>query len=135
MLNYDPGVYDVEVFFDGQCPLCKREIDALRILDRKKRIRFTDIAAPDFDAASVGITWDELMDRIHARLPDGTIIEGVEVFRRLYAAVGLGRIVSLTRKEPIARLLDAAYVRFAKNRLKWTGRCNEHGCAVPHAPH
>lgn len=130
-MRYAWPVHDVEVFFDGACPLCKREIEALRLLDRKKRIRFTDIAAPEFDASVVGIAWPDLMDRIHARLPDGTIIEGVEVFRRLYAAVGLGKLVSLTRKEPIARLLDAAYVRFAKNRLKWTGRCTDHGCAIP----
>ncbi len=35
--------FAVEVFFDGECPLCMREIRMLRRLDRKDRIRFTDI--------------------------------------------------------------------------------------------
>jgi predicted DCC family thiol-disulfide oxidoreductase YuxK len=33
-----------EVFFDGQCPICVREIRMLSKLDRREKIRFTDIA-------------------------------------------------------------------------------------------
>lgn len=40
--------YDIEVFFDGDCPLCIREINMLRWLDKKNKIKFTDIAGPDF---------------------------------------------------------------------------------------
>jgi predicted DCC family thiol-disulfide oxidoreductase YuxK len=123
--------YDVEVFHDGACPLCAREIAALRRLDRRGRIRFTDIAAPGFDAAAVGVPWSALMDRIHGRLPDGALIEGVEVFRRLYAAVGFGPLVALTRLPGIAWLLDRAYGAFARRRLRLTGRCDA-GCAVSH---
>ncbi|MCA9152358.1 MAG: DUF393 domain-containing protein, partial [Planctomycetales bacterium] len=36
----------VEVFYDGDCPLCKREIGFLQRRDRQGRIRFTDIANP-----------------------------------------------------------------------------------------
>ena len=36
----------IEVFFDGDCPLCVKEIGMLRWMDRKNRIRFTDIAEP-----------------------------------------------------------------------------------------
>ncbi len=129
-----PTEFDVEVFFDGQCPLCMREIRMLRRLDRKARIRFTDIAAPGFDATKVGMTWDALMDRIHGRLPDGTIIEGVEVFRRLYSAVGFGPLAALTRLPGIRQVLDAGYGAFAKNRLKLTGRCTADGCAIHPAP-
>ncbi len=124
-----PGVA-VEVFFDGDCPLCMREIRMLQRLDRHNRIGFVDIAAPGFDAAAVGVTWEALMDRIHGRLPDGTIIEGVEVFRRLYSAVGFGPVAALTRLPGISHLLDAAYVAFAKNRLRLTGRCADAGCEV-----
>jgi predicted DCC family thiol-disulfide oxidoreductase YuxK len=126
--------FDVEVFFDGDCPLCVREINMLRWLDRRSRIRFTDIAAKDFDAGAIGIPWATLMDRIHGRLSDGTIIEGVEVFRRLYHAVGFGPLVALTRLPGLSHLLDWGYRVFAKHRLKLTGRCvkREDGtCALP----
>lgn len=121
----------VEVFFDGGCPLCQREIGLLRRWDRKQKIRFTDISAPDFDAAAVGKTHAELMDQIYGRLPDGQFIRGVEVFRRLYSAVGFGPLVLLTRLPIISQLLDAGYYVFAKNRLRLTGRCDHGKCAVP----
>jgi predicted DCC family thiol-disulfide oxidoreductase YuxK len=123
--------WDVEVFFDGDCPLCMREIDMLRRLDRKGRIRFTDIAAAGFDPQPLGKSMDDLMEKIQGRLPDGSWIEGVEVFRRLYGAVGFGPLVSLSRVPGVSHALDAGYELFAKNRLKWTGRCDENGCALP----
>lgn len=122
--------FDIEVFFDGDCPLCLKEIQMLQRMDRKERIRFTDIAAPDFQASSVGLSWETLMDRIHGRLPDGTLIEGVEVFRQLYGAVGFGPLVTLTRLRGISALLDLGYRTFAKNRLKLTGRCTNDVCDV-----
>jgi predicted DCC family thiol-disulfide oxidoreductase YuxK len=43
--------FEIEVFYDGACPLCLREINLLRRRDRKHAIRFTDIAAVGFDAS------------------------------------------------------------------------------------
>lgn len=122
--------FDVEVFFDGQCPLCAREIGMLRRLDKRERIRFVDIAAPGFDAGTAGLSREALMERIHARLPDGSIVEGVEVFRRLYTTVGFARLVALTRLPRVARLLDLGYGWFAANRLRLTGRCKDGACAT-----
>jgi predicted DCC family thiol-disulfide oxidoreductase YuxK len=120
--------FDVEVFYDGECPLCTREIDMLRRRDRRKRIVFTDIRATGFDAGSIGVSREALMARIHGRLPDGTIIEGVEVFRRLYAAVGFERAARMSRLPGVAPLLEAAYGAFAKQRLRLTGRCADGMC-------
>ena len=122
--------WEVEVYYDGDCPLCIREINMLRRLDKAGKIVFTDIASPDFPIQRGTIGWQVLMDRIHGRLPDGTTIEGVEVFRRLYSAVGFGWIVKVTRWPGISHLLDWGYKVFAKNRLKWTGRCEDGSCKI-----
>jgi predicted DCC family thiol-disulfide oxidoreductase YuxK len=130
-------MWEVEVFYDGECPLCMREIRMLQRLDKGRgRIIFTDIAAPGFDpkiAVGVdGVDYERLMLRIHARLPDGSLVEGVEVFRRLYAAVGFRRVVALTRLPGIRHVLDLGYTLFAKNRLRLTRRCGPDGvCRVP----
>ena len=123
----------IEVFYDGDGPLCMREIDFLRRRDRRKRIRFTDITAPDFDASSYGKSQDEFMARIQGREADGTWIEGVEVFRQLYSAIGLGPIVTLTRLPGIAQALNLGYRWFARNRLRLTGRCADDVCTRPEA--
>lgn len=120
----------IEVFFDGECPLCLREIKLLRRMDRNDRIRFTDIADPTFRPTEFGKTNQEFMDEIQGRLPDGTWVTGVEVFRRLYAAVGLGPLVWLTRLPGISNGLEVGYRAFAKNRLRLTGRCNAGSCEV-----
>jgi predicted DCC family thiol-disulfide oxidoreductase YuxK len=123
------SAFEIEVYYDGSCPLCAREIAMLRRLDRAGRIRFADIAAPGFDAGAVGVSHPALMARIHGRLPDGTLIDGVEVFRRLYAAVGFGPVVALTRLPGVAQLLDAAYAGFASRRLRLGRRCDAQTCA------
>ena len=125
--------FEVEVFFDGACPLCMREIAMLWRRDKQARIRFTDISAPGFDARSTGLDWEALMGRIHGRLPDGTLIEGVEVFRRLYAAIGFTKLAAVSRAPGISQALGLAYTLFAKNRLRLTGRCDDGACPVPPA--
>jgi len=70
----------------------------------------------------------ELMARIHAVLPDGSLVEGVEVFRRAYTAVGLGWTLAWTAWPGLRPLADAGYRWFARNRLRLTGR-GAHACA------
>jgi predicted DCC family thiol-disulfide oxidoreductase YuxK len=116
--------FDIEVFVDGNCPICRREIAFLRKLDRRRRIRVTDIAPLEPSATIGDVPWTDLMAEIHGRLPDGRWITGVEVFRHLYSAVGLGPIVRMTRWAGIEQVLDAAYAAFARRRLRWMNRCN-----------
>lgn len=117
---------EIEMFFDGECPLCMREVAMLRRRDRKGRVRFTDIAAPSFDAEAHGKDQATFMGRIQARtLPDGEWLDGVEVFRRVYAAVGFRWLVPLTRVPGISHALEAGYSWFARNRLRLTRRQDE----------
>ncbi len=124
----------VEVFYDGDCPLCMREIRMLTRKDRDERIQFTDIAAPTFDAEKLGTTYAALMARIQGRLADGTWIDGVEVFRQLYSAIGWTKLVAFTRWPIVRNVLSVGYRLFAANRMRLTGRCAPDGaCAVPAA--
>lgn len=120
----------IEVFFDGDCPLCTREVNMIRRRDKLGRILFTDIAATGFDAGARGFTVQELMDEIRAQLPDGTRIQGVDVFRHMYDLIGLGPLVSVTRLWGVRQGLDSLYKVWAKNRLKLTGRCVDDVCSV-----
>lgn len=123
---------EITLLFDGECPLCAREVALLRRLDRGRgRIGFEDLAAPGFDPRRHGRSAAELMARMHGVLPDGRLVEGVEVFRRAYAAVGLGWALAWTRWPLLRPLADAGYRWFARNRLRLTGRAGE-ACACEH---
>jgi predicted DCC family thiol-disulfide oxidoreductase YuxK len=108
-----------------------REVAMLRRLDRSERILFTDIAAADFDPSPLGLTHADMMEKIYGRMPDGSLVTGVEVFRQLYGAVGFGPLVAVTRLPGVSGALDAAYSVFAKNRLRLTGRCTPERCELP----
>jgi len=130
--------WQVRVLFDGDCPLCRREIELLERIDRGRgRLDCEDISLPGFDPGRYGLDHDQLMARIHGVLPDGTIIRDMEVFRRAYGAVGLGWLMAPTRWPFFRRLFDAAYRVFARNRLRWTGRgddCASGVCATRRTP-
>jgi predicted DCC family thiol-disulfide oxidoreductase YuxK len=119
-----------EVFYDGDCPLCLKEINMIRWMDRKNRILFTDIASETFSPGSIGRSMPELMDQIHGRLPDGSMVIGVDVFRHLYSAVGFGPVVAFTRLPVVTQALDVGYMFFAKHRLRLTGRCSDGTCGI-----
>ena len=104
----------------------------LRWLDRKRgKIEFTDIAAEGFDAVEhTGLEFETLMAEIYGRTSSGELVSGMEVFRQLYSAVGLGFVFAPTKWPLLRPVFDAAYRLFARNRLRLTGRCKGKECEV-----
>ena len=44
--------WDIKMLYDGDCPLCMREVNMLRKRDKdKNRINFVDIASQDYNPA------------------------------------------------------------------------------------
>ncbi len=119
------------LFFDGDCPLCRREIDLLRRIDRDGRVELVDIARPSFLSPDPGVTREDLMARIHARRPDGRWLEGMDVFRAMWEAVGWGWLLAPTGWPILRPIFDASYRWFARNRLRLTGRAD---CDIACAP-
>lgn len=65
------------------------------------KIDFVDIAAPAYKPEdNQGITFERAMRSIHAITADGEVVTDVEAFRRLYEAVGLGWVYTITKVRP-----------------------------------
>ena len=62
------------------------------------------------------------MGRIHALLPDGTVLQNVAVFRRVYEILGMGWVYAATKLPLVGALVDAVYGVWADRRLALTGR-------------
>lgn len=118
--------WKIKLLYDGQCPLCVREVNFLQKQDRDRGlVAFVDIADDDYDPAdNGGIDFATAMGRIHAVLPDGSVINNVEVFRRVYNILGIGWIYAATGWPMIGPLVDLLYGIWADWRLKVTGRPN-----------
>lgn len=116
--------YPLTVFFDGACPICAREIALMKRMDQQRQLEFNDFSAVDYDTASIDVSSAELGRIIHARWADGRVISGVEVFRAMWEAVGLGMLARLSRLFLIEPMVLRAYAWFARNRLRLTGRSN-----------
>lgn len=123
------STWSIQLFFDGDCPLCGREVAWLKKRDQHDLIRATDISTPGFEPPC-GLTIEKMMSRIHARLPCGEVIEGVDVFRHLYTIVGLGWWVPASRLPGVRQLLDLAYRVFARYRRPLGRRCTALTCRV-----
>lgn len=72
--------------------------------------------------ANGGIDFQTAMGRIHALLPDGTIIKNVAVFRYVYETLGMGWVYAVTKLPLIGAIVDTLYSIWADWRLTLTRR-------------
>ena len=125
------------IFFDGGCPLCKREADFMQSRNQKGFLEFIDINSSDFSSRfNSRITYKQAMERIHALKSDGSIIKNIKVFQEAYDLIGLGWIYAPTKIHFFEKFFEFIYGLWAKHRLKITFRpsieklCEERGCDI-----
>ena len=104
----------VTVWFDGTCPLCRREIALMRKLDRNSAITFEDVS--DGSPANCPIDQSELLARFHAR-ENEQIYSGAAAFAAMWRAIPLLRPLGLAaRNQTVLSILNALYGQFLKYR-------------------
>ncbi len=125
------------IFFDGGCPLCRREVDFLQSRNQKGHLGFIDINSSDFSLdLKYGITYKQAMERIHALKIDGSVIKDIKVFQEAYGLIGLGWIYAPTKLPILDKFIEFFYGLWAKYRLKITFRpsieklCSERDCKL-----
>jgi len=110
------------VYYDGACPVCSREIAHYRTRDGAARIAFVDVSG-EGHAATPDLPREAALARMHARLPDGTLVSGAAAFAALWGALPgwrwLGRFASLPG---ISHAAEGAYRLFLAARPLWRPR-------------
>ena len=103
----------VTVWFDGDCPLCVREIALFRRLDRKGAIAFVDVAGD----GSCPLDRDTLLARFHAQESGGGMVSGAAAFAAMWRAIPLLRPMGeLARTPALLWLLERLYRLFLRVR-------------------
>lgn len=120
----DQPKWKIKLLYDGECPLCLREVNFLTRRDAGRGIvNFVDIADLNYNPeVNGGVDFETAMGRIHAVLSDGTVIKNVEVFRRVYEELGIGWMYAVTKLPVVSAIIDSIYGIWADWRLKLTGR-------------
>jgi predicted DCC family thiol-disulfide oxidoreductase YuxK len=105
---------DVTVWYDGGCPLCRREIALIRRLDKARAIEFVDVAGGESSSCPIGR--DALLARFHAR-EDGVLYSGAAAFAAMWRAIPGLRPLGLIARTPVVMfLLERAYRFFLRLR-------------------
>jgi predicted DCC family thiol-disulfide oxidoreductase YuxK len=108
------------VYFDGDCPVCRREIAHYQRQRGAEAIAWVD--ASNCDEAALGPGFDRAMalNRFHVREADGSLTSGaaafVAIWCRLPAFAWLAKLASF---RPVLAALDAGYRLFLRVRPWW----------------
>ena len=112
------------VYHDGECPLCRLEVRALRRADSHGAIRWVDINDAADELAAAGLSYRQTVDRLHVIDPERALHTGVAGFLAIWSRLpGFRLLVPFVRRTPfLLPVLEAAYRLFARYRLTLTGR-------------
>ncbi|RZJ16831.1 MAG: DUF393 domain-containing protein [Brevundimonas sp.] len=107
----------LDVYFDGDCPMCRREVALMRRLDRRGAIAFHDVAMGE---GVCPIDRAELLSRFHAR-EGGVMVTGAEAFAAMWRAIPLLRPFGLmARNRRVLMAMESLYVGYLRIRPRLT---------------
>jgi predicted DCC family thiol-disulfide oxidoreductase YuxK len=118
-LSVRPGT-SCTVFYDGDCPVCAREIAVYEKGDSEGRIGFVNIARDASRLAGTGLSQAQALGRFHVQTADGRIISGAEAFRAVWAELpGWRWLARLMRVPGMTTVAEGCYRVFLKVRPLW----------------
>ena len=113
--------WPLTLYYDGDCPLCAREIRLLSRHADAQRLLLIDIDSADFRADSVGIDKATLANRLHARFADGQWVTGLDATLWSWRAAGLGHWATPLSWRPLRPVFELGYRLFCllRPQLAW----------------
>lgn len=98
------------VYYDGSCPLCRREIGYYRSRPGAEDFDWTDVSNICDGMAAPDLCQADAMARFHVRDGDGRLMSGAAAFARLWSGIAgfawLGRVAAWPG---LRHVLEAAY--------------------------
>lgn len=123
--------YRLTVYYDGECPVCTREVGFYRRRNGAEDIRWVNLAQCDDSELGADLARDAAYARLHARLPDGRLLSGARAFAALWQALPVFRLAGRIAALPgVVRMLDWGYRGFLRLRRLWRKR-DAAACSLP----
>jgi predicted DCC family thiol-disulfide oxidoreductase YuxK len=115
------------MFYDGGCPICRREVAHYRRLDRAGRVRWHDITADSRPLAGLGVGLREAQARLHALDRQGRLRVGAAAFVAVWRELPYWRWLARLADLPGGvALMDRVYRPYARWRFR--RRCDQGAC-------
>jgi len=112
----------IEVYFDGNCGLCRREIRFYQKIASATAVRFVDLSKQPDVLAPEGVDALDALRILHVRNPQKQLVTGVEAFRAIWRAIPPFSILAFLVGLPLIRpMVEWAYAWFAERRFKRLG--------------
>ena len=118
------------IFYDGNCPLCAKEMQSLKRADKENKITLEDINKEDFEHRFSNIKRVDAMGYLHGQLDNGKMIYGLDVTFTAWQTVGKHAWLKIFQLPIIRSLADAGYWLFAKYRLQITAVVCKSNCRI-----
>ncbi len=124
--------HTIEVFHDGDCPVCRLEIRFYDRIDRENRIRWSDILDLSDAELPEGKSRAELLGKFHVReLPAGVCSNwfvGVDAFARIWRELpgfrNFAGIFSVPGNRQLAKLAYLGFLRWQAAHRARRGAAN-----------
>ena len=110
------------LFYDGQCPLCSKEIATLRRLETGN-LDFADIHVQDTEKATLPES-EALLRRLHLRTGDGKWVTGLHATVRAWSHTRLGFLFRPLLWPLVYPLANRIYSSWADRRYRRKYDCN-----------
>lgn len=108
----------LEIWIDGQCALCRLSEQWCSSRDPLGRMDFVDLHA-SVNENPPGST-QAMVEAVHLRLPDGTVVTGFEAWRRILMEIhGWRWLARLAGLPGIRKLGPAVYALLARHRHRF----------------
>lgn len=110
------------VLYNGACPVCRREIEHYRGLDRSSSdaLEFADISGPHPVLREVTLSEDAAKRRLHVIDGDGQLLSGIPAFAAIWTHLPRYRWLSVLSGWPVFRsLLPWIYEPIAYGLYRW----------------
>ncbi len=107
-----------EVFYDGGCPVCRREIGLYRKVVHLQDVRWTDVSDPGVKLE--GLARALALRRLHVRRENGGLASGAAAFTAIWRKLPYLRwIARALDVPPFAQMAELGYRGFLRIRKLW----------------